>query len=397
MIQVSEAHKLIQDSTSIAQKEIVSVAISNKRILAEDIFATRNQPPFNRVAMDGIAIDSKSVELEFNIEGVQAAGAKQLSLSSSENCIEVMTGATLPLGCDCVIPYEKTTIDQDKKTAKIEKSSIALMKNIHSEASDYKEGEIVLKKGTMITSPVCAIIASQGKSEVSVYKTPKVIIISTGSELVELDKPIEPYQIYMSNSYAIESELKSYGLTDIARLHIPDNPEETQRQIKHALENYDILILTGGVSRGKFDYIPGTLDKLGVKKLFHKIKQKPGKPMWYGSFENKQIFALPGNPVSCLVCLRRYVIPALDQSLGKNVTPHYGELQSTIEFKRDFTLFASVSATSFTDGRLLLFPISSNGSGDFYAIGQSTGFIELPPEPKIFKPGEIFQYYSWQT
>lgn len=393
MISVLEAQKTIFNTTPKAQIETINICDSNGRVLAKDILALRNQPPFHRVMMDGIAIDSSAKTNSFQIQGTQAAGDKQLTLKDSSDCIEVMTGAALPIGCDCVIQYEKVQINSN--TAIINSQDISSMGNIHEHASDYKEGEVLIKAGTKINSPICAVIASQGKSKVCVYKLPKVVIISTGSELVELDNKIEPYQIYMSNSYSIESELKNYGLKDIERLHIPDDQEQTQKQIEKALKDFDILIMTGGVSKGKFDYIPGILDNLGVIKHFHKVKQKPGKPMWYGSINDKQVFALPGNPVSCLVCLRRYVIPALNTSQQLEALPVYGELTESIKFKPDLALFASVKAQSSPCGKLTFIPISTNSSGDFYAAGQSTGFIELPSDQEIFNPGEIFPYYSW--
>jgi molybdopterin molybdotransferase len=395
MINVAEAQKIIQDTTPVAQTEELSIVESNGRILAKDLIATRNQPPFDRVTMDGIAIDSTSGITEYTIEGIQAAGQSQLTLSDSSMCFEVMTGASLPIGCDCVIPYELIQINTETKKVIINKEDIVAMNNIHKESSDYKEGDILLEAGLKITSPVCAIITSQGRSKVTVYKNPKVVIISTGSELVDLDQTILPYQIFMSNSYAIEAELKNYGLSHIKRMHIPDDEKETEIQIEKVLNEYEIVILTGGVSRGKFDYIPGTLEKLGVSKLFHKIKQKPGKPMWYGTKGTKQVFALPGNPVSCLVCLRRYVIPSLDLALNQVVTPVYGELQKKIEFKNDFTFYIPVKTSHTKDGKLALTPISNNGSGDFYATGLSDGFAELPSDQEIFNTGESFRYYSW--
>ena len=395
MINVSEADDFILNSTPIFEEEIIDIELSMGRILFQDISSIRNQPPFHRVTMDGIAINSNNKRNVYKIEDVQAAGSPRLNLKSQDNCIEVMTGAALPHGCDCVIPYEQVLISKENESASIKTEDIIEMKYIHLEASDYKKGNTLLTKGTLITSPVVAILASQGKREVSVFKRPKIAVISTGSELVELNSEVLPHQIYMSNSYAITSELEKFGIQSIKRIHIVDDKDSTEKKIKELLYGNDILIITGGVSMGKFDYIPEVLSKLGVEKIFHKIKQKPGKPMWYGIKDHKQIFALPGNPVSCLVCLRRFVIPSLIKSQGYKVKEMYGELAKKVEFNKDFTLFKPVTTSYSKGGQLLLTPVESNNSGDFYSLGKSDGFVELPGEKIVFNKAESYKYYPW--
>lgn len=393
MLNVDEALKIIFQSTPQAQIEKVSLDKASGKTLAQKVFATRDQPPFHRVAMDGIGINSTNKTTSYAIEGIQAAGSPQLTLKNNDNCIEVMTGAILPKNCNCVIPYEKVTINNG--TATINPTDISDMKNVHQKSTDYKEGEVLLKEGLHIGSAVCAVIASQGKSVVEVYKQPTITIISTGTELVDLDKEIKEHQIFMSNSYAIENELRNYGITNIERKHIVDDQIKTENEIRVSLENSDIVILTGGVSRGKYDFIPDSLNNLGVKKHFHKIEQKPGKPMFYGTKGKKQVFALPGNPVSCLVCLRRYVLPSISNSMNTPEPVRYGILQSEVHFKRAFTYFVGVKAKHTESGELHLTPVTSNGSGDFNSIGQADGFIQLPSGKESFYPGESYKYFSW--
>lgn len=396
MISTSQADDLILNSTSISQEEIIDIESSIGRTLFKEISSVRNQPPFHRVMMDGIALDSKVKSTEYKIENIQAAGRSQLTLKNSNNCIEVMTGAPLPVGCDCVIPYENIKISKESNFASINIEDIIELNNIHLEATDYKAGDILLSKGIVITSPVVAIIASQGTREVSVFKRPKIAVISTGDELVELNSEVLPHQIYMSNSYAIMTELEKFGIESLKRIHIIDDKDSTETKIKELLNENDILIITGGVSMGKFDFIPEVLSKLGVEQVFHKIKQKPGKPMWYGIKDHKQIFALPGNPVSCLVCLRRFVIPSLIKSAGYASHSIYGQLTEVVEFNKDFTLFKPVMASYSKSGQLLLTPVESNNSGDFYSLGSSDGFVELPDEKKVFNKAESYKYYPWQ-
>lgn len=396
MIHVEEAQKIILDSTKLRATKNANINDCLGNTLAEDIHASLNQPPFNRVAMDGIAInfDTTLGSLkDYKIEGVQAAGSAQLKLENDKNCIEVMTGAILPEGTNTVIPYEQVEINDGVATIITE--TMTLFQNIHSMGVDYKKGDLLLKKNTKITAPIKAVIASQGNAEVKVFQTPKIAIISTGSELVELGNDIKEYQIYKSNTYAIDHELRANNYTDNDMIHIPDTPEDTEKILKDCLEKYDLLVLTGGVSKGKFDYVPDTLNKLGVEKHFHKIKQKPGKPMWYGTFNEKQIFALPGNPVSCLICLNRYVLPAISKSYSNELKTEYATLTADVNFKREFSLFKAVEVEMNEKGNLLATPVQSNGSGDFYSLSFSDGYVELPADKQVFKAGETFKYFKW--
>lgn len=394
MISVSEASQIIKSTCPERQTEFIDLELAHKRILAQQILSSREQPPFNRVAMDGVAINFNGKVLDnYNIEGVQAAGSPQLELKNNKNCIEVMTGSILPKNCNCVIQYEKTEISGGVVTLDVE--SLSDFQNIHSKGADYKAKEVILEKDLIITSSISAIIASQGKRKVEVYKSPKIAIISTGSELVELDQEAKDYQIHMSNSYAIEHELKNHDINNTTRIHITDDKDSTHQKIEECLNQYDILILTGGVSKGKFDYVPETLAKLGVEKHFHKIKQKPGKPMWYGTFKNKQIFALPGNPVSSLVCLRRYVLPSLLSGSDATISGTPCVLADDITFKRAFTLFAPIKISINEKGEQVGTRIKTNGSGDFYSLGKSSGFLELPENLEVYKKGEVYTYYSW--
>jgi molybdopterin molybdotransferase len=357
--------------------------------LAQDIIATRNQPPFNRVMMDGIAINSSSTNLEKKIQSTQAAGSEQQELLDINHCIEIMTGASLPINCDCVIPYENISIKDG--VAYINSQDINPNNNIHHEGSDYLEGVTLLQKNIKISAPVIATIASQGLTNVLVNRKPRITIVSTGSELVEPGNDIEPHQIFSSNSFAIESELKLAGFNETKRVHIDDNKQKTKNVIQSALTNSDILIMTGGVSKGKFDFIPEIMDELNISKHFHRISQRPGKPMWFGTNENKAVFALPGNPVSCLVCLRRYVLPVLT----KEFNSLFVQIDSDISFSKDLTYFPAVKLSQSREGLHIATPIKSNSSGDFHSLSLSDGFIELPKDRSEFKKGELYPFFSW--
>jgi molybdopterin molybdotransferase len=394
MLSVKEAFQKVLNTSISLNTEEVSIKNSSQRVLATDIYSTREQPPFDRVAMDGIAINiEKQILAKYKIENIQPAGTPQVTLENIENCVEVMTGATLPKNCNCVIPYETINI-QDGYATLINKEHKEYQ-NIHKQGQDYQKDSMILSKNKIITSPIQAIIASQGNSTVEVYKLPRIFIISTGSELIEPGNEIEKHQIYMSNSYAIETELIAQGFNDTHRIHIIDDYNETLNKIKNCLEQADILILTGGVSAGKFDYVPKVLKELKAVEVFHKIKQKPGKPLWYGTYMNKQIFALPGNPVSCLITLRRYVIESLKYSMGINDSVLSARLGDTVQFNKDFTLFQPVNVSSDNEGSLIAVPVNGNGSGDFYCLGMSSGFLELPEDLLTYDKGAVFNYFPW--
>lgn len=394
VINVKEALDIILQTTPIRKVNDISISNTNRSVLATKIISQRDQPPFNRVAMDGIAVNVKSKEIKRYIESVQAAGETAKALTNQNHCIEAMTGAPLPDGCDCIIPYEN--IQLENGYAKIDILDLISGNNIHKKGSDYKANETILEQNTKMNSAVSAIICSQGQSLVPCYQLPRIVIISSGSELVALDQLAHDHQIYGSNSYAIEHELKNFGITQISKIHIPDNSETTEKIIQNELDKNDIIIVTGGVSKGKFDYIPEALKNIGVKKLFHKIKQKPGKPMWYGVKDDKQIFALPGNPVSCLICLRRYVLPSIDKSMNRKEKPILGRLTQSTPLKKDFTLFVPVIAHYTQSAVLELTPISGNGSGDFYSLAKSDGFIELTANSCQLNSDSAYPFFPWK-
>ncbi len=402
MITVNEAEKLIhlhvKSLSSRLEVQQVPLEEANGKILKEDIFADRNQPPFDRVAMDGIAIVYNQYvngKKKFIIEDVQAAGAAQKTLKSEENCLEVMTGAVLPKGLDTVIRYEDLRCE-DGMAYLNDDLVIKEKQNIHFEGLDHKSGDLLLKSGTPITSSCVAVLASCGKSLLKVAKAPKIAIISTGSELVEINEIPLSHQIRKSNAYTLSSELELSGLGSSRLFHFTDDENRTFEGLKSILAEYDVIVLSGGVSMGKFDFVPKALSDLKVEKLFHKIKQKPGKPMWFGKGpEGQLVFALPGNPVSCLFCLRRYVIPSLTAIMGQNSSSKIPViLTEDRNLKKPLTLFLPASLR-YENGAVSAKIIKTNGSGDYYSLSQSEGFIELCAEKGNFEKGCIVPFYPW--
>jgi len=392
MITVEEALKLIKKNKRELGNSTVPLSEAIGRVLREDLYADRDFPPYDRVTMDGIALSFssfKSGQRTFPIENIAAAGAAQMSLQLKENCLEVMTGSILPQGVDTVIRYEDLTIENGKATVTLD--TIIKGQNIHKKGEDRKMGARVVASGTLISPAEIGIAATLGKSALEVARLPRAIIISTGDELVEIDKKPLPHQIRKSNVHRLKATLTRYKIhADTA--HLIDDLDQVKSKLSDIIKQYEVVILSGGVSKGKFDYLPRALNDLGVEKLFHKIRQRPGKPFWFGKAENGTIvFALPGNPVSSFMCTQQYFAYWLHQSLGlgEQVPPH-GMLTEDYVFKPDLTYFLQVKITFDKTGRILAKPETGNGSGDLANLSEADAFLQLPRGKDLFKKGELY-------
>jgi molybdopterin molybdotransferase len=365
--------------------------------LAEDLIADRDFPPFDRVTMDGISISYKAFEKgqrEFPIEAVAPAGTPVKRMQESGNCIEVMTGAILPGNTDTVIRYEDLEISG--AVARILPVDVTPRQNIHFKGIDLGRGSVIVERGKQLSSAEINIAAAVGKPSLKVRKLPKAVIISTGDELVDVHQAPELHQIRRSNIYGIQSTLKTWGLTADLQ-HLPDDREQMERIISGLLQEYDLFIFTGGVSKGKFDYLPEVLETLQVERHFHKIQQRPGKPFWFGSSrEGKKVFALPGNPVSSFVCVYVYLRYWLDKSLGIDRQPLHVVLKKDVRFAPDLVYFLEARLESRHDGTLLADPVSGNGSGDFANLVNTDGFLVLPQNKSVFRQGEVYLFVPYR-
>lgn len=399
MINVTEAEYIIQSAKQDYGTENVHIDHAVGRVLAEDIIADRDLPPYDRVTMDGIAIlfeTYKKGERTFSIKGTQAAGDVCMEINNEE-CVEIMTGAALPQTANTIVRYEDITIN-DNGTATINIDTVTTGQNIHYKGSDKVKNQVLAKAGQIITPAIINTAASVGLSHISAKRLPKTVIISTGEELVDIDKTPSPYQVRRSNSYAIASILRTYNIK-ADMLHVMDDPTTMKQLLSECLEDFDVLILSGGVSMGKFDYLPQVMEELHVTKLFHKVKQRPGKPFWFGiSPDQKVVFAFPGNPVSAFMCMHRYFTPWLQTSLGiDNLPKLYAVLTEDYLFLPDLQYFLQIKITHGEDGRLMATPYEGNGSGDFTNLLYTDAFMELPQEQTNFKKGEAYRIWPYRN
>jgi molybdopterin molybdotransferase len=367
--------------------------------LRENVYAERDHPPFDRVSMDGIAVDSAALRRglrRFRIAGTQAAGAPPLKLSDGDDAIEVMTGAILPSGSDCVIPVEQ--LDVAAGFASLNTTVVSSpYHNIHRRGSDGRQGALLLEAGTLLRAPEIAVAASAGMARVRVSSQPAVMVVSTGDELIEPGDPITDYQVRRSNAYAVTATLRKRGLARVGDDHVPDDEGLLRERLALHLTTHEVLVLSGGVSKGKFDFVPKVLAQLGVQEVFHHIAQRPGKPMWFGiGPQGQAVFGLPGNPVSTLVCLIRYVIPAIAAAMGTKREPSERlALAAPVTCQAALAFFLPVIVEHDDWGRPWAIPRPPNGSGDFLSLAGTDGFVELPPGPNTYPKGFVATVYRW--
>jgi len=396
MVSVEEAESIILSNLFKPKLQSIKIEDAVGRVLAESVKADRDFPPFNRVAMDGIAIQYESFkqgQRAFSLEGIQSAGMAPLKLQQESNAIEVMTGAMLPDGTDSVIRYEDLEIKNGTATMLID--TMDPTQNIHPQAQDCKMSERLLSEGFKISPAEIALLASVGKNQVSVYQLPKTAIISTGDELVDVDEQPLPWQIRRSNAYALQAAFKQMN-HQADQFHISDNEEVLIAKLKKIFESHELIILSGGVSKGKYDFVPKTLEQVGIQKLFHQVSQKPGKPLWFGRSNTHTVFALPGNPVSTYMCFYRFIKPWLEKSMGLKSENNYAILAHDFQFKPALTYFLQVKTVN-DQGKLVAYPKAGGGSGDFANLKDVNGFLELPMHQSEFKAGEVFPFHSFRA
>jgi len=394
-----QAAEMINSRIGLQTVETLPLGQCIGRTLRAGVHAERDQPPFDRVTMDGIALDSRTIDrgrTAFRIQATQAAGAAALTLNDEYQAIEVMTGTPLPLGCDCVIPVEQIEIAGGVATLRGPVKA-APYENVHRRGSDAREGMRLLAVGTLLRAPEIAVAATAGLPELPVSRQPDIVVLSTGDELIDPGGPIAPFQVRRSTVYAVSAELRRRGFLRVLDDHVVDSETALRQSLTQHLRSSQVLVLSGGVSMGKFDLVPKVLRELGVQEVFHRVAQRPGKPLWFGiGPQGQAIFGLPGNPVSTLVCLVRYAIPALSVSMAtRNHKPERISLGSSVSLQHSLTSFLPISIEQDAAGKPCAQPKPTNGSGDFLTLTSTDGFVELPPGPEVLPPGFVADFYRW--
>lgn len=398
----AEAAALIARHLPPSSTEDCPLTAAAGRILRQTVTADRPLPPYDRVTMDGYAVNSADPSLvadaALRVTGFQAAGMRALALTETGTVIEIATGATMPTGADAVVPYEETT--RDGPHVRLH-AGVALHpgRNVHARGSDFPAGAPLLQPGVRLTGREIAVAATCGYATLRVAARPSVALIATGDELVEVDAPhLSPHQIRRSNDHALHAALfQSHAAARVERFHLRDHRTEIDQALRRILAEFDVVIVTGGISKGKLDHLPQALNDLGVTTHLRGVAQRPGKPLWFGTTSRRTpVFGLPGNPVSTYTCFHRYVLPALRLMAGAFATPPASVvLAAPITFPPRLAYLLPVKLTSADDGRLLAQPAPFNTSGDLGGLLDTDGFVELPAEEEHFAVGRVVPLWRW--
>ncbi len=393
MISAAEANTIISGTVPTLGAVTVGLERSLHRVLAEDVVAQEQVPAFDNAQMDGYAVRVDDVQrppVSLKVVGEVAAGTMPEREIRRGEAMRIMTGARVPAGSDAVIQQEWTE-GTDAAAVNVVRS-VQAGHNIRKSGSDIGAGSVVLRKGHFIRAQEIGVLASLGKRYIVVYRQAIVAILPTGNEIIEIDRPLSEGKVRNSNAYALASLVREAGGEPFRLDVAADEKHDLKEKILTGL-GYDMLISAGGVSVGKYDLVVEVMRELGVEIRFWKVNIKPGMPLVYGTYNEKPVFGLPGNPVSAVITFMQFVRPALRQMMGRNE-------------RRDLTVYARLSVEikkadgkrhfvrgilEHRDGTLEVSPIGSQVSNVLTSLTLANCLILLPEEKEIFRAGEIVE------
>lgn len=390
MISVEEAKKLISENSVVSPPVTYCLQQAAGMVLAEYLFASIDIPAYAQSSMDGYAFSFPDwkANRSLKINGEMAAGSNETVTLSPGNAVRIFTGAAVPPGADTVVIQEKTKIENDRLY--IEDENILQGSNVRAKGSEIKAGQLALAKESLLMPAAIGFLAGIGIAEVLVYPHPSVSIIVTGNELQTPGQPLLYGQVYESNSYSLQAALKQLQIQKIKTYKVEDELEAVKKVLNDAMQQSDIVFLTGGVSVGDYDFVALAAAQNGVEKIFHKIKQRPGKPFYFGKKENKLVFGLPGNPASVLTCFYEYAEPAL-KKIGKQKTGlRVMQVPLTTAFKKAAGLTHFVKG--FYDGKMVT-PLTAQESYRLSSFANANCFIQINEETTTCEKGEIVEIH----
>ncbi|MCU4163280.1 molybdopterin molybdotransferase MoeA [Carboxylicivirga caseinilyticus] len=383
LISVEEAKVIVEKVVKPLKTESVSLTDAQGRFLAEDVLSTVYIPPFNRSAMDGFACRKEDLKRPLSLIGTLAAGDSTKYQIKEGECVRIMTGASVPDGADTVIMVENTR----ENDGKVEFLKDDTKSNISPKGEDLKPGDLLVCKNTLLRSSHIAALASSGIAKVEVYQKASVAIISTGSELIEPGSELLEGQIYNSNGYQLKARLKELGFDALNYGVKKDDYQTLKEEIESAVTNHDLLVVTGGVSVGDYDYIPAIVKELGFEIHFSKMSAKPGKHTLFASKEDKYILGLPGNPVSTFIQFEECGQWILHAMCNRCFQPLRIEMEIAYHHRRKrsdrFELFPVCIAG---DGQIQ--SLTYHGSAHMHALTQANALMEIPEGINELNPGD---------
>ena len=397
MQSIQNALQLILSNKRNFGTEFVSIHDCLDRILAADIFADRDYPPFNRATMDGYAIISQDINIGKNnllkiTDTIHAGEAKQFALESG-NCIKIMTGAPVPQRANAVIRIEDTHINGNEIHFNVKQ--LKENQNIALQGEDAKKGDLLIKKGTKLNPNSISLLAVTGHAKLEVYKLPNIAIVSTGNEIVAVESVIQPHQIRDSNVHTLKNSLLNYCISAIQTALIVDDKIALTNTLSELL-NTDIIIISGGVSKGDADYVPEILKHLGVIEIFHRVSIKPGNPLWFGKMPNGGVvFGLPGNPISVQVGYKVFIESFIRKCFDMEpIEPIFLPLLGEKSKKSNFTEYFPCKLTHENKKSGLAIN-KMNTSGDISTTNNSDGIAIHPSKKQTIEKGEFVEFYFW--
>lgn len=388
MIAVNEAIERIKLHTHKLAPIELSLKDAAGLVLAEDVFAGCDVPNFNQSAMDGYALRYRDLSLtkQFSIAHEIAAGDVAASNVPPQSCVRIFTGAPVPADLDTVVMQEKVKLHSTGISVLDE--TLTEGSNVRMVGSEIKKGSLAVPKNTFLSPATIGFLASIGTKEVMVYPKPKIHIIVTGKELAKLGQDLKEGQVYESNSLLLQAALRQLHIDNVNIDFVTDSLDDTIRAIKSALANADILLLTGGVSVGDYDFVVKAADACGINQIFHKVKQRPGKPLYAGVKNNQIIFGLPGNPASVLSCFYNYVTIAIQCMTGRNSLTEKRWFPLATSFNKKITLTQFLKA--YHDGQTVT-PLTAQESFRLSSFSSANCLIILPEEKLDFAEGELVE------
>ncbi len=392
MISADQALQLVLENVSLLGVERVTILDALGRVLAEEIRSSRDIPGFDNSAMDGYAVRaadiaqaSASNPVRLRVLGTVAAGAMPAARLEAGTAMRTMTGAPVASGADAIVPVEQTRGEGDA----VEILSTAEPRSfIRPRGEDLREGELVMETGKRLDPADLGMLASLNRSMIDVYRAPRVAIVATGDELVDVDQIPVDSQVVNSSAYALAGAVRDAGGEPIILKVARDRPEEIRARLTEAFA-FDAVLSTGGVSVGQFDHVKGALDELGMRQVFHGVAQRPGRPLKFGTVGGRPIFGLPGNPVSTMVCFYLYVRPALLRMGGRRdlgLPRVAARCAVDIRTAKDLTEFVRVRLRR-EGGEVYATPTGNQGSGILSSLARADALLIGPADATVLKAG----------
>ncbi len=391
MISVAQAKKLIKSNLPPRQTRVLEIGSCTGVVLATDVKSGVDVPNFDNSAMDGYAFRYKAGCEKLNVVGELKAGAFPTEELKAGQAFRIFTGAPMPKGADTVIPQELVKKEDDAVV--FEKNAVKRGANVRKQGTQTRKGEVILKRGRVLDPGALSLAASVGVDKLKVFRRPYVGIIVTGDELVTPGKKLKPGQIYDSNTVLLTSALNTLNVVPRFVFRVADSRKELDKHIDTCLEHCDVVLLTGGISVGDYDFVYELLNSRGVKKLFYKLKQRPGKPLFAGVRDETMVFALPGNPVSVASCFVQYVKPVIRHLRGFD---HTFEPDLKLPLSSDFqkqpglTYFLKVRTTP----NAAVVP-KGQQSFNLMPFTNADAFAELDAESEVVRTGTMVNVYKW--